>query len=250
MERCFRLRAARSQPAWRPCSRRSVAALCIGVVSLRTSGVYFIMITLAFAQLLYFIFVGLDGIGGDEGLRFRPDRNVMGLINLHHSTTFYYVVLACLAATVFALHRLVHSPFGLMLAGCRENEHRLRALGCATFRYKLIAFVIAGAIAGLAAGLFALHEAFVSPAVMHWSRSGDLIVMVLLGGMGTLVGPIIGAIGFLMLESFLPDYSEHWMLFFGPARNSGGAIRQARAVRIAAQLGAETGPKPGKPAHA
>jgi branched-chain amino acid transport system permease protein len=193
------------------------SAFVIGLVSLRTSGIYFIMITLAFAQMIYFIFVGLRNVGGDEGLNFASHRYLAGVLDLHNGVVFYYVVLCSLLAVLWAAHRLTRSRFGLVLQGCRENERRMRALGFETFRYKLIAFVIAGALAGFAGGLFAIHELFVSPAVMHWSRSGELIVMVLLGGMGTLVGPILGAIGYLILESFLPDLTEHWMLFFGPA---------------------------------
>jgi branched-chain amino acid transport system permease protein len=195
----------------------SAAALVIGAVSLRTSGVYFIMITLAFAQLVYFLFVGLKDIGGDEGLPFKGDRMLGGAIDLRQGTVFYYIVLSFLGLILWGLHRLVRSRFGLVIQGCRENEARMRALGVETYRYKLTCFVIAGALAGFSGALFATHESFVSPSIMHWTRSGDLIVMVLLGGIGTLVGPVFGAIGFLLLESFLPDYSEHWMLLFGPA---------------------------------
>jgi branched-chain amino acid transport system permease protein len=108
------------------------------------------------------------------------------------------------------------SRFGLLLQGCRENERRMRALGFPTFRYKLAAFALAGAIAGLAGALMALHESYISPAIMHWTRSGDLVVMVVMGGMGTLVGPAAGATLFVLMEKFLPDWTEHWMLIFGP----------------------------------
>lgn len=192
-------------------------ALLVGAVSLRTSGVYFIMITLAFAQLVYFLAIALKSIGGDEGLRFRPNREILGLVNLSDGTTFYYVVLAVLGAVLWFLYRVIHSRFGYVIQGCKDNERRMRALGFETFNYRLVAFVIAGALAGLAGGMLATHEAFVSPAIMHWSKSGDLIIMVVLGGIGTLFGPVIGAVVFLWLESFLPDYSEHWMLPFGVA---------------------------------
>ena len=195
----------------------ATAALAVGAISLRTSGVYFIMITLAFAQLIYFVFVGLKGIGGDEGLRFAANRQLLGFLDLSNRTTFYYIVLFLLSATLALCRGLTRSRFGLVIQGCRDNERRMRALGYETYAYRLTCFTIAGAIAGFAGGLFATHEAFVSPSLMHWSRSGEFIVMVLLGGMGTLVGPVVGAIVYLWLESFLPEYSEHWMLFFGPA---------------------------------
>jgi branched-chain amino acid transport system permease protein len=194
----------------------AVIAFLVGSISLRTSGVYFIMITLAFAQLVYFVFVGLKGVGGDEGLRFAANRQLLGLIDLGDRTTFYYVVLAILGAVVILCSRLTNSHFGMVVQGCRDNERRMRALGYETYTYRLTCFVIAGALAGFAGALFATHESFVSVSLMHWSRSGELIVMVMLGGLATLYGPVVGAIAYLWLESFLPEYTEHWMLFFGP----------------------------------
>jgi branched-chain amino acid transport system permease protein len=197
-------------------------ALAIGAISLRTSGLYFIMITLAFAQMLFFFFVSLrfqlEGrdYGGDDGLRYSGDTTIFGLIDTSNDTAFYYFVWALLALVLYLAHRLVHARFGATLLGIRENERRMRALGVETFRYKLAAFGLAGAIAGLAGALLAIQEGYVSPSVMHWTRSGDLIVMVVLGGMGSLFGPVAGAALFLLLEKFLPDYTEHWMLIFGP----------------------------------
>ena len=195
----------------------AAAALLVGAISLRTSGVYFIMITLAFAQLVYFIFVGLKGVGGDDGLRFRADRQLLGLLDLSNRMTFYFIVLFILGCVLLLCHRLTKSQFGMVIQGCRDNELRMRALGYETYAYRLLCFTIAGALAGLAGALFATHESFVSPQLMHWSRSGEFIVMVLLGGMATIYGPIFGAIVYLSLESFLPEYNEHWMMFFGPA---------------------------------
>ena len=196
-------------------------AALIGVVSLRTTGLYFIMITLAFAQMLYFLFVSwrfVDGereYGGDDGLRFPATLEPFG-VDLAGDVPFYYLVFAILALVLWLGRRVTESRFGLLLEGCRENERRMRALGFPTFRYKLAAFALAGAIAGLAGALMALHESYISPAIMHWTRSGDLIVMVVMGGMGTLVGPAVGATLFVLMEKFLPDWTEHWMLIFGP----------------------------------
>jgi branched-chain amino acid transport system permease protein len=194
----------------------AILSLAVGFVSLRTSGVYFIMITLAFAQMIYFIFVGLKSAGGDEGLRFAANRSLAGALNLASSITFYYVVFVILLLAIWFTARLMNSRFGVVLQGARDNERRMKALGFETFRYRLVGLVISGAMAGLAGGMFASHEAFISPSIMHWTRSGELIVMVVLGGMATLGGPILGAIVFLMVEKFLPDFTEHWGVWFGP----------------------------------
>ncbi len=191
-------------------------AALIGVVSLRTSGIYFIMITLAFAQMIYFFFVSLEAYGGDNGLRFPGDTTVLGLFDTRNDVAFYYFVFAVFLALLYLCQRLVHSRFGMVVQGVRDNERRMRAIGFATFRYRLVCFTIAGAIAGLAGAIFAAQESFISPSIMHWTRSGELIVMVVMGGMATLVGPVVGATVFLLLERFLPDYTSHWMLAFGP----------------------------------
>lgn len=194
----------------------ALLSFVVGFVSLRTSGAYFIMITLAFAQMIYFIFVGLKSAGGDEGLRFTANRSLAGALNLGSSMTFYYVVLAILVLAIWFTARLMNARFGVVLQGARDNERRMKALGFETFRYRLAGLVISGAMAGLAGGLFATHEAFISPSIMHWTRSGELIVMVVLGGMATLGGPIAGAIVFLTVEKFLPDFTDHWGVWFGP----------------------------------
>lgn len=194
----------------------ALLALVIGAMSLRTSGIYFIMITLAFAQMVYFFFVSLRAYGGEDGLRFRADTTILGLIDTRDSVRFYYLIFAIFCVVLYLAHHLVNSRFGMVIQGCRENERRMRAIGFPTFRYKLACFTIAGGLAGLAGALYAVDESFVSPSIMHWTRSGDLIVMVVLGGMGTLIGPALGAAVFELLERVLPDYTENWKLIFGP----------------------------------
>src|SRR5690606_33395442 len=200
-------------------------ALVIGALSLRTSGVYFIMITLAFAQMLFFLFVSLERYGGDDGFMMFDGRSRLPWLDLDRNATFFHVCLAILLACLAGMHLLVHSRFGRVLHGCRVNEARMRALGCPTYRYKLAAFVLAGAIAGLAGALQANLTEFVSPDTLHWTRSGDLLVIVILGGIGTLFGPVAGAAIFLLLEEFLPVLfrdlglgllQEHWRIVFGP----------------------------------
>ena len=193
----------------------AVLALLVGAVSLRTSGMYFIMITLAFAQMLYYFFVSLEAYGGDDGLGIGRRNRVPGL-DLENETVFYYVCLAALAVFLLLGRRLVHSRFGMVLQGCKENEQRMQALGFPVYRYKLAGFVLAGAVAGLAGALMANYMGFVSPGLMHWTVSGEIMVMVILGGMGTLMGPVVGAAALLLLEEALSAYMEHWMVVLGP----------------------------------
>jgi branched-chain amino acid transport system permease protein len=190
-------------------------AAMIGAISLRTHGVYFIMITLAFAQMMYFFFVSLEKYGGDDGLSLLG-RNRFGNLDLSNDTTFYYICLALLIGFLFLSHRLVNARFGMVIRGCKENEQRMRALGFPTYRYRLVCFVIAGAGAGLAGALIANQIEFVSPSFIHWTVSGEILVMVILGGMGTLLGPVFGAAALLLLEEFLSRYTEHWMIILGP----------------------------------
>jgi branched-chain amino acid transport system permease protein len=207
-------------------------ALVVGALSLRTRGVYFIMITLAFAQLVYYFGVGLDRYGADDGLSIRVRSQFAGLLNLSDRTQFYYLCLALLVVTIYLIARLVNSRFGMVIQGARSNDRRMRAIGFPTFRYRLTAFVIAGAVCGLAGALLANHTGFISPATMHWTRSGDLIVMVVLGGMGSSFGPLIGAVALLSLEEALPvlirvaasplfgdaalRMAEYWQIVLGP----------------------------------
>jgi branched-chain amino acid transport system permease protein len=207
-------------------------ALIVGALSLRTRGVYFIMITLAFAQLVYYFGVGLDRYGADDGLSIRQRSQFDGLLDLTNRTQFYYLCFVLLLATIYLTWRLVNSRFGMVIQGARSNDRRMRAIGFPTFRYRLTAFVIAGATCGLAGALLANHTGFISPATMHWTRSGDLIVMVVLGGMASSFGPLIGAVVLLSLEEALPiviravasplfgdvavRMGEYWQIVLGP----------------------------------
>jgi branched-chain amino acid transport system permease protein len=210
----------------------ALAALVIGALSLRTRGVYFIMITLAFAQMLYYVAVGLEHYGADDGLTINSRSDFAGLINLNNKAVFYYVCLALLFGTMYLVWRIVNSRFGLVIQGSRSNITRMRAIGFPSYRYQLTCFVIAGTICGLAGALLANFTDFISPAAMHWTRSGDLIVMAVLGGMGSVAGPVIGAIVFMALEEVLPwligaggrflgfgnvtAAKEYWHLLLGP----------------------------------
>ena len=192
-----------------------VVGAVIGALSLRTRGVYFIMITLAFAQMLYFFMISLPTYGGQDGLNLW-ERSALPGIDLYDGRQFYYLVLALLLGFLGLAARLVNSRFGMVIRGCRQNEPRLQALGYPTYRYKLAAFVIAAMGAGLAGALIANHNEFVGPGMMHWTRSGEIMVMVILGGMGTLFGPVVGAAALLLIEEVLSQYTEHWMIILGP----------------------------------
>ncbi|RZI90516.1 MAG: branched-chain amino acid ABC transporter permease [Variovorax sp.] len=191
-----------------------VAAL-IGTVALRTRGVYFIMTTLAFAQMLYFIAVSLRTYGGDDGYTL-PARPTLGLgIDLANESTFYWVVLVLVALALSWMHRATRSRFGHALMGIRDNETRMRALGYPVFRIQLVAFAIAGAVAGLAGALLAGGNGFISPGAMHWTQSATLVVMVVIGGLGRSWGGPVGATVWLLLEEVLKQYSEYWHLPLG-----------------------------------
>jgi branched-chain amino acid transport system permease protein len=192
-----------------------IAALVLGSLSLRTSGVQFIMITLAFAQMLFFLFVSLKFYGGDDGLIVRR-RNALPGLDLRDDVTFYFVCVS-IAVVYFAFSwRLVRSRFGFVLGGIRQNERRMAALGISTYAYKLAAFVIAGMGAGLAGALAANFSRFVSPEMLHWVKSGELMIMVIMGGTGTLFGPALGAILLIGLETVLAAWTEHWQFVLGP----------------------------------
>jgi branched-chain amino acid transport system permease protein len=191
-------------------------ALVIGALSLRTRGVYFIMITLAFAQMAYYVASALSRYGGDDGLTIYKRSTLGGLINLSNRVQFYYFCLACLFGGIYLIWRIVNSRFGMVVQGVRSNEQRMQAIGFHANRYRLVCFVISGTICGLAGALLANNTDFVSPAVMYWTRSGDLMVMVILGGMGSLFGPVIGAIVYLVLEEVLSQFTEYWALIMGP----------------------------------
>ena len=191
-------------------------AIIFGLISLRTRGVYFIMITLALAQMMYFLGVSLDRYGGDDGLPLIERSNFGAVVDITNNVTLYFIVLGALVLSLLVCKRLINSRFGMVLQGTRSNETRMKTIGFPTLRYQLTAFVIAGMMAGFAGALLANHTDFINPDMMHWTRSGDLIIMVLLGGMGSLAGPVVGALAFILLEELLSGVTEYWQLIFGP----------------------------------
>ncbi|GAB3664958.1 branched-chain amino acid ABC transporter ATP-binding protein/permease [Ramlibacter alkalitolerans] len=191
------------------------AALVIGAISLRTRGVYFIMITLAFAQMLFYLANSIKGWGGDEGLRIRSRVRLPSGADLHDGPTLYYTALAALALCLLALWRLARSRIGLAVRALRDDELRAEALGLPTYRWKLAIFVVAGVVAGLAGALGANLQGYVSPSNLHWTQSGTLLVMVILGGAGTLWGGVAGAVALLLLEEALGAWTEHWEFWTG-----------------------------------
>jgi len=201
--------------AW-PAAMVVVAALALvtGAISLRTRGAYFIMITLAFAQMLYFVVISLRQYGGEDGMNL-PGHSQWPVIDLADDVTFYYVCLALLVAVLILFNRLVASHFGAALQGVRENEVRMAALGYPVYRIRLAAFVIAASVAGLAGALLANHNLFVSPGMMHWTQSANLLIMVIVGGIGMRYGGVVGAIVLLGLEEFLRMVTEYWHLPLG-----------------------------------
>ncbi len=202
-------------------------ALLIGVLVLRTSGIYFIMVTLAFAQMLFFLFHDTKIAGGADGIYVytKPVAEIAGWkpFDLENTTHFYFVVLALLAAVYLCLRVLLASPFGHVIVGIRINESRMRSLGYRTFRYKLVCFVLAGALAGMAGYFAAAQFGFVSPEILSWHQSGSVLMMVILGGIGSLSGAMLGAFAMMLLElgfQGLPaigalDLGKHWQLFMG-----------------------------------
>jgi branched-chain amino acid transport system permease protein len=194
----------------------AVVALLIGALSLHSRGFYFIMITLAFAQLLYYLAQSAYAYGGDDGTTIARHSHFGGWINLADRPQFYYLCLALLVAALVATDRIVRSRFGRVLRGAASNDRRMQAIGFPTFRYRLTAFVISGTVAGLCGALLANDILFVSPSMMSWIRSGDLFAMVIIGGAGTLFGPLYGAVALLGLEELLMTWTEYWRLLFAP----------------------------------
>ncbi|MES2280816.1 MAG: branched-chain amino acid ABC transporter permease [Pseudomonadota bacterium] len=186
-----------------------------GAISLRTSGIAFIMITLAFAQMFFYLFVSLKQYGGDDGLSI-PARSDFGLFTLASPITLYYVALALVLAVLFFTKRLIDARFGMVLQGCRINERRMKAMGFPSLRYKLSAYVLSSVLCGVAGLLYANLTGFASPAYMAWTLSGEIIVIVVLGGMGTVFGPLVGSLVLLLSEEVLKAFTEHWMMILGP----------------------------------
>ncbi|NDG42385.1 MAG: branched-chain amino acid ABC transporter permease [Betaproteobacteria bacterium] len=193
----------------------SLASLVIGAICLRTSGLSFIMLTLASAQLLYFVGSGLKQYGGDDGFSFKGRSDFGALLPLDSATALYFFVLAWLVLTAWIVRRVVNSRFGIALRGIKSNEARAISIGVHAYRYRLAAFVLAGALASVSGALLANLSQFVSPAYMHWSRSAELLLMVMLGGMSTVIGPLVGAAAFLLLEEGLGTLTKHWQAIMG-----------------------------------
>ncbi len=190
-------------------------ALVTGAISLRTKGVHFIMITMAFSQMVFYAFVSIEEYGGDDGLLIYSRSEVGGPVNLEDATTFYYVCLISLCVFLYLVHRAVNSRFGMVVQGTRSNERRMTALGYPTFRYRLVAYVLSGMMAGYAGALLGNFTNFISPDMIGWTRSGELIFMVVLGGAGTLFGPVYGVLAFLVIEEILSSITIYWHFIFG-----------------------------------
>jgi len=193
----------------------AAVGLVTGLISLRTTGIAFIMITLAFAQMFYFLAVSLKQYGGDDGLPLAAASR-FGSITLADPVTLYYVAFGFLCVLLVLGSRFVKARFGMTLAGIRMNERRMKALGVQTLHYKLGAYVIAATVCGIAGVLLANLSQFVSPSTMSWTTSGELIVMVVMGGIGTFAGPVVGALAMVLLEEGLKSATEHWMFYMGP----------------------------------
>jgi len=194
----------------------ALVALAIGAVSIRTSGIYFIMITLAFTQMLYYLGISLEEFGGDDGMRIKVKSQFSGLINLADPVAFYYLALALMLISVLVVYRIVNSRFGMVLRATKSNEARSRAIGFSPYPYRLAAFVIAGAMCGLAGALYANHTSYITPGLMSWQQSGDIMFMVILGGMASTAGPVLGTFALLVVEELLKGWTQHWQVFLGP----------------------------------
>ena len=193
----------------------AIFALITGAVSLRTKGVYFIMITMAFSQMVYFTFLSLEEYGADDGLVIYSRSEFPDWLTMESSTGLYYWIFGLLLLALIFVHRLVHSRFGRVIVGSKFNEQRMQALGFDTYRYRLTCYVISAMICGLAGVLLGNFTGFISPDMIGWARSGELIFMVIIGGVGTLFGPLVGTIMFVVLEEFLSAITVYWHLIFG-----------------------------------
>jgi branched-chain amino acid transport system permease protein len=192
----------------------ALAALAIGLLSLRTSGVYFIMITLAFGQMFYYFAISWRAYGGEDGLSIWVRNDFPGL-NTLDPIQFYGLCFAALAGALWLSARLARSSFGLVLNAARQAPARVETVGLDGTRAKLVAFVISGAITGLAGALFADLNRFVSPTMFSWHLSGEIIVFIILGGVARLFGPVAGAVLFVAMEHVLGDVSDYWQIYLG-----------------------------------
>ena len=196
-------------------SASALVALAIGAVSIRTSGIYFIMITLAFSQMLFYLGISIEEFGGDDGMRIKTPSQ-FPLVDLANPVVFYYVALVLMLLSVFLVFRIVNSRFGMALRAAKSNEARTRAIGFSPYPYRLAAFVIAGAMCGLAGMLYANHTRYITPDLASWQQSGDLMFMVILGGMASTAGPVLGTFALLLVEELLKGWTQHWQVFLGP----------------------------------
>ncbi len=190
-------------------------ALITGLICLRTRGLYFLLITLAFTQMLYYTFVSIDEYGADDGLLIYQRSEFGGLIDIENATTLYYLVLVVLLLSLYLMYRLTQARFGRVLFGCKHNDERMQSLGYDTYKYKLVCYVISGTVCGVAGFFLGNFTNFISPEMMDWVHSGDLIFMMVIGGAGAVLGPVTGAVTFLLLEEFLSSIWVYWHLIFG-----------------------------------
>ncbi len=195
------------------------AACLVGAFVLRVRGVYFIMVTLAFAQMFYFVVHDTEFGRGSDGIsmNFRPAANVAGttILDLANERHTYYLVLAFMVSVYIFLRALLRSPLGRALQGIKSNEHRMRSLGFPVFQYKLASFTIAGALGGLAGYLSAMQFGYVNPELLSWHQSGNVLLMLILGGLGSLRGAVVGAFAFVLLQELFQTVTDHWQLLFG-----------------------------------
>ena len=207
----------------------AAVAAAIGAISIRTSGIYFIMITLAFTQMLYYLGISLEEFGGDDGMRLKAKSQFAGLIDLGNPVAFYYLALALMLLAVLVTYKIVNSRFGMVLRAAKSNEARTRAIGFSPYPYRLAAFTIAGAMCGLSGALYANHTNYIVPGLMSWQHSGELMFMVILGGIASTAGPVLGAFALIFTEEVLKvllngvaplfgkrDWAEYWAVLMGP----------------------------------
>jgi branched-chain amino acid transport system permease protein len=194
----------------------ALIALPIGASSVRTTGIHFIMISLAFGQMLYYLAISISAYGGDDGLTINTPSDFGSWLTLKDPITLYYFCFVILVLVLVVLRRMVGSRFGLILQGIKLNDPRARSIGISSFRYKLVGYVVSAMVCGLAGALLANQNLFISPASMQWNRSGEILIMAILGGMGTLYGGLVGAFLYVTLEFFLSQATAHWQAIFGP----------------------------------
>ena len=190
-------------------------AFVTGFVCLRTRGVYFIMITLAFAQMVFFAMVSIEEYGGDDGLVIDLRSEFPAWLDFESPMQLYYACVGVLVLSLWVVHRLVNSRFGMVIRGSAGNDARMQSLGFPTFRYRLLCYVVAGVMCGVAGWLLGNFTNFISPEMMNWTRSGELLFMVVLGGAGSLFGPVLGAAAFILIEELLSGLTVYWQLYFG-----------------------------------